>query len=172
MSGIDPQLLQWFQMVDTDRTGMLNFEQLCYALRNGDNTAFRPETCRLMVNMFDQDGNGQIDINEFQQIMGYLNQWRMSFDSFDSRRSGGLDAGEAHQAFVSMGYQVSAQFVQQVLQKMDVERTQSLRFDDFVRVCCLMQTLGAQFSQLDVYRQGFVNMTYAQVLMMICNSSF
>ena len=172
MSQINPQVAQWFQAVDTDRTGTLDFNQLCYALRNGDNTAFRPETCRLMINMFDQDGNGVIDINEFQQIMNFLSTWRQSFDSFDQSRTGGLSAAEAHQAFTAMGFQVSAQLIGQVLAKMDVEKTGTLRFDDFVRICCMMQTLGNQFSQLDVYRQGFVNMSYQQALMMICNSSF
>ncbi|CBY43199.1 unnamed protein product, partial [Oikopleura dioica] len=40
----DPQVAKWFNKVDTNRTGMLNAEELQLALRNNDLTTFDIET--------------------------------------------------------------------------------------------------------------------------------
>ena len=44
--------------------------------------------------MFDRDQSGTIDLNEFQGLWNYLNQWRAVFDQFDRDRSGNIDVSE------------------------------------------------------------------------------
>jgi len=44
--------------------------------------------------MFDKDMNGTINLNEFQQLWTYMNQWKGTFDRFDSNRSGSIEANE------------------------------------------------------------------------------
>ncbi len=46
--------------------------------------------------MFDRDQSGQIDINEFQALWNYIQQWRGVFDGFDRDRSGAIDVNELH----------------------------------------------------------------------------
>ena len=46
--------------------------------------------------MFDRDRSGQIDLNEFQGLWTYINQWKAAFDQFDRDRSGAIDANELH----------------------------------------------------------------------------
>lgn len=48
----------------------------------------------LIIGMFDRDGNGTININEFQQLWTYINQWKGAFDRFDGNRSGAIDSNE------------------------------------------------------------------------------
>ena len=44
--------------------------------------------------IFDRDGSGTIDIQEFQQLWAYINQWKGVFDRYDRDRSGNIDANE------------------------------------------------------------------------------
>lgn len=44
--------------------------------------------------MFDRDRSGQIDLNEFQALWSYIQQWRATFDQFDRDRSGSIDVNE------------------------------------------------------------------------------
>ncbi|PIO73583.1 EF hand [Teladorsagia circumcincta] len=41
-------------------------DELQRALSNGTWNPFNPETCRLMIGMFDSNGDGAINFNEFQ----------------------------------------------------------------------------------------------------------
>ena len=46
------------------------------------------------LGIFDHDNNGTIDLNEFQQLWHYINQWKGVFDRYDRDRSGNIDAHE------------------------------------------------------------------------------
>ena len=46
------------------------------------------------LGIFDRDNNGTIDLNEFQQLWLYINQWKGVFDRYDRDRSGNIDAHE------------------------------------------------------------------------------
>lgn len=48
----------------------------------------------LSSGIFDRDGNGTIDLQEFQQLWAYINQWKGVFDRYDRDRSGNIDANE------------------------------------------------------------------------------
>ena len=50
--GIDPQVAQWFQTVDVDRSGRITSKELQQALVNANWQQFNPETCRLMIGSF------------------------------------------------------------------------------------------------------------------------
>ena len=67
------RLLQIFQAVDLDRSGRISADELQRALSNGTWRPFNPETCRLMISMFDKDNDGGIDFAEFQAL------WEVSF---------------------------------------------------------------------------------------------
>lgn len=47
--------LIWFQAVDQDRSGKITAKELQQALLNNNWSQFNPETCRLMIGMFDKD---------------------------------------------------------------------------------------------------------------------
>jgi Ca2+-binding EF-hand superfamily protein len=51
-----------------DRSGKISSDELQRALSNGTWHPFNPETCRMMVSMFDTDNDGGIDFNEFQAL--------------------------------------------------------------------------------------------------------
>ena len=50
--------------------------------------------CFFLPGMFDRDMSGTIDINEFQSLWHYIQQWRSTFERYDSNRSGSIEATE------------------------------------------------------------------------------
>lgn len=47
--GVNPEAYQWFQTVDTDRSGFINLKELKQALVNSNWSAFNDETCLMMI---------------------------------------------------------------------------------------------------------------------------
>ena len=46
---VNPEVMQWFHAVDTDRTGKISAQELQQALTNANWSHFNAETCRLMI---------------------------------------------------------------------------------------------------------------------------
>jgi len=65
-----------------------------------------------MINMFDTNQTGTIDMNEFGRLFAYIQQWKAMFENFDRDRTGTIDQGEFSQALQQMGYRFSPQFTQ------------------------------------------------------------
>merc|ERR1712013_200005 len=63
---------QWFQAVDVDRSGQINALELQQALVNGNMSKFSEEACRMMIDLFDANRSGTIDVNEFSQALQQL----------------------------------------------------------------------------------------------------
>ena len=109
---VDPQIAQWFRAVDQDRSGQIDAKELQRALVNGNWSHFSEEACRMMINMFDKDKSGTINIHEFGALFSYINQWKGMFEAIDKDRSGYIEEGEFTQALTQMGYRFSPTFVQ------------------------------------------------------------
>uniref|UniRef100_V5G963 Peflin n=1 Tax=Anoplophora glabripennis TaxID=217634 RepID=V5G963_ANOGL len=110
---IGPEVQQWFQAVDRDHSGQINWEELQSALVNGQGENFSSQACKLMIGMFDVDKSGTIGINEFQLLYNYINQWLTVFKNYDSNRSGSIEEQELNLAFQQMGsgfHQISSSF--------------------------------------------------------------
>merc|ERR1712083_1072951 len=73
---VDPQVQQWFNAVDSDRSGQIDAKELQRALVNGNWSNFSEEACRMMIEMFDKDKKGTISIHEFGALFQYINQWK------------------------------------------------------------------------------------------------
>jgi len=65
--------------------------------------------------IFDRDQSGTISFQEFQQLWQYIQQWKGSFDRYDTDRSGAIEGQELHRAFAEMGFNVSPNFVSLVV---------------------------------------------------------
>jgi len=163
---VDPQVQQWFSSVDQDRSGRITAVELQKALVNTNWSNFNQETCRLMIGMFDKDFSGTIDMYEFQALWHYIQQWKATFDRFDSNRSGSIEGQELHQAFATMGYNVSPQFVQTVVVKFDHFGRRALTLDNFIQACVMLKNLTDMFKQRDTAMAGRVNLSYEDFMCM------
>ncbi len=70
------------QTVDADKSGKITAVELREALLNNNWSHFNSETCRLLIGMFDKDGDGTIDVHEFTALWKYIQDWKNCFDRF------------------------------------------------------------------------------------------
>jgi len=164
--GVDPQVLAWFQAVDTDRSGFISANELRQALTNANYSHFNDEACRLMINMFDRDGNGTISVNEFQELWTYINQWKDTFVRIDTNRSGSIETNELSSAFNMLGFRVSPQFCNLVVSRYDYQGRRSLTLDLFIQACVLMKMLTDSFRQRDTNMNGSIQISYEDFMCM------
>merc|ERR1719340_627644 len=104
-------------MVDSDNSGQISTLELQRALVNGNWKHFSEEACRMMIEMYDRNSSGSIDVNEFQQLFNSINQWRGIFQGFDMDRSGTIEQAELTKAFQQMGYSFTNAFIDRLLSK-------------------------------------------------------
>jgi len=113
----------------------------------------------MMIEMFDTNMSGTIDVNEFEKLFNYVNQWKAMFESLDKDRSGRLEQQEVVQAFQQMGYRFSPTFVQNLLTKFD-PRGRKLTLDNFIVASVQIKRLTDSFRTRDREMRGQVNLAY------------
>jgi len=156
---VNPQVAQWFSAVDQDRSGQIDAKELQKALVNGNWSHFSEEACRMMIDMFDKDKSGQINLAEFGALFQYINQWKGLFEGIDRDRSGFIDTQEFSQALSQMGYRFSQTFVQNLLTKYD-KRNPRMTLDNFIVASVQIKRLTDSFRSRDKEMRGSANLTY------------
>lgn len=162
-----PNLQQIFVSVDRDRSGHISANELQSALSNGTWQPFNPETIRLMISMFDKDGNGTINFQEFGSLWNYINDWQKTFRFYDRDNSGSIDQNELQTAITSFGFRLSAKFYGLLMKKFDRTGSRTITFDDFIQCCVLIQTLSAAFQRKDTNRNGWIQINYEEFMELV-----
>merc|ERR1712154_485550 len=152
-------ILRWFNGVDQDRSGQIDANELQKALVNGNWSHFSEEACRMMVDMFDRDRSGQINVQEFSSLFAYIPVEESVRESIDRDRSGFIEQAELGQALQQMGYRFTPTFVQNLLAKYD-SRTRKLTLDNFIVVCVNIKRLTDSFRARDREMRGEASMQY------------
>ncbi|XP_062501429.1 programmed cell death protein 6-like [Corticium candelabrum] len=163
----------WYhgKAVDADQSGGISAQELRQALVNGNWSHFNPETCRLMIGMFDKDKSGTIDIYEFSALWKYIQEWKQCFDSFDRDRSGTIDAGELNQAFSTFGYRLSMEFSQLCVRLFDRSHAHTMKLDDFIQCCVMLKSMTDAFRGRDIQQQGVITISYEQFMEMALDNT-
>ncbi|XP_015930733.1 programmed cell death protein 6 isoform X2 [Parasteatoda tepidariorum] len=161
-----------FQGVDKDKSGFITSTELQSALSNGTWRPFNPETVRLMIGMFDHDGNGTVNFDEFSALWKYVTDWLNCFKSFDKDNSGTIDRNELKTAFSSFGFRLSDTFYDLLIQKFDRASASSITFDDYIQACVTLQSLTAAFRAHDTDMTGVIRISYEEFLIMVVKTMF
>ncbi|KAA0189738.1 Programmed cell death protein 6 [Fasciolopsis buskii] len=117
-----------------------------------------------MMSMFDRDYSGMIELNEFTQLVDYVQQWRACFQRFDRDNSGTIDAHELQTALRSFGYSLSPNFIRLMVSRFDRTRRGVVAFDDFIHMCVSLQQLTNAFRPYDIRGNGWAQMNFEQFL--------
>ncbi|KAJ5998654.1 hypothetical protein N7451_006464 [Penicillium sp. IBT 35674x] len=172
----DPQqLYPLFRAANSSHSGSLTEHELGSALVNGDYTSFHPRTVKMMIRMFDREGNGIISFDEFVSLWRYLAAWRELFDRFDEDRSGRISLPEFEKALVAFGYRLSPKFIS-VLFSIFESKTRQLNaaprsphhngmsFDLFVQACISLKRMTDVFKRYDDDRDGYITVSFEEFL--------
>jgi len=161
--GVSDQILQWFHAVDQDRSGRITARELQRALVNGNMSEFSLETCSLMVQMFDTDLSGSIDVEEFGRLFEYIWQWKVVFERFDRDRSGTIEERELGLALDQLGYRFSPVFVRNCVSSVE-PRTRRIHLDRFIHVSVQLHKLTDSFRSRDREGRGQTVLGYEDFL--------
>lgn len=186
--GADPMLWQWFNTVDTDRSGHISVHELQKALINGDWSPFDLDTCKLLMSIFDTDRSGTIGFNEFSGLWKYIKDWQGVFKHFDRDQSGSIDGAELQAALKQFGYNLSPVLLQLVEKKYASPaapapgvpgfggrpppgaQASGITFDRFVRACVVIKQLTEAFQKVDTDRDGWIQISYEQFMTIVLNA--
>ncbi|XP_018556998.1 peflin [Lates calcarifer] len=163
--GVNPEAYQWFQTVDADRSGFINLKELKQALVNSNWSAFNDETCLMMINMFDKTRSGRIDMFGFSALWDFMQRWRALFQQYDRDRSGSISGTELHQALAQMGYNLSPQFTDMLVQRFTLRGGRpGIQLDRFIQVCTQLQSMTQAFREKDTTMTGNIRLNYEDFL--------
>lgn len=166
----EQQLKQYFQRVDSNKSGTITPKELQAALVNGNNTEFNMVTIDSMIRLFDTDKTGEICFKEFGALWRYVVDWQNCFKAFDKDKSGTISLTELEAALTSFGYGLSPSVYRLLIRKFDRSGQQAVAFDDFIQCCLVMQGVTDMFRTEDHGMTGQITVSYEQFLTMLLNS--
>lgn len=168
---VSPETQRMFDMVDKDRSGKINAKELQAALINGKGDNFSDTACNLMIGMFDTDKSGTIDVNEFEKLFQYINQWLSVFKSYDRDQSGHIDEGELNQALTQMGFRFSPEFINFLVGKCDPQKKSEVSVDQFIVLCVQIQRFTDAFRARDTELKGVITISFEDFLTVALSTS-
>jgi len=162
---VDPQIQAWFQGVDANGSGFIDATELAQALANGDGTRFSAMACHELVAMFDSRKSGNLDVNQFSALFGFIQQKKTMFESFDIDRSTYLNLDQLGQAFTQLGYRFSPQFIQNLSSKYGAPPgSRGVTLDTFIIMTTQVQRLTDAFRTRDTEMKGQATLMYEDFL--------
>ncbi|XP_037090298.1 neo-calmodulin-like isoform X2 [Pollicipes pollicipes] len=129
-----------FMLFDKDEDGVINMNELGVMMKT---LGQRPTETELekMVSTVDQEGTGQIEFNEFLQMMAKKmagmeseEELKEAFKVFDKDEDGLLTVGELRHIMTSMGEKMSNDEVDDMIREADKNGNGKINYEEFVRV--------------------------------------
>lgn len=107
-SGIN-RLKEFFDCCDFNLDGRLTEDELCYALRNYDQSEFSNSCSRTMIKLFNKSKVQEKSVNfdEFCEIWSYLGRWRNVFEKHDVDNDLAISKAEFVTTLQSFGYKLA-----------------------------------------------------------------
>ncbi|ESR37474.1 hypothetical protein CICLE_v10029136mg [Citrus x clementina] len=168
--GTHPDVIRSFEMVDRDRSGFIDENELQQALSSGYQR-FSLSTIRLLMFLFKNPHDSlRIGPKEFADLWSCLGQWRAIFERYDRDRSGKIDLMELRDALYSIGYAVPPSVLQLLMDKYDNRsgsRKLGLSFDSFVECGMVVKGLTEKFKEKDPRYTGSATLTYESFMSIV-----
>ncbi|XP_026742622.1 peflin isoform X2 [Trichoplusia ni] len=161
--GVNPQVQQWFRAVDKDQSGFITAAELKAALVNAQGQTFSETACNLMLGMFDKDRTGHINVEEFEKLYTYINQWLAVFKTYDTDQSGNIEEKELTNALAQMGFRFTPDFISFLVKRSDPKEGK-VSVDSFIVLCVQIQRFTEAFRARDTQQNGTVTIGFEDFL--------
>ncbi|KAG6763219.1 calcium-binding protein CML48 [Populus alba x Populus x berolinensis] len=167
--GTSPDVIRSFEMVDRDRSGFIDENELQQAISSG-HQRFSIRTIRLLMFLFKNPHDPlRFGPKEFAALWGCLGQWRGIFERYDKDRSGKIDLFELRDALYSLGFAIPSSVLQVLISKYDdgSGRKIELNFDSFVECGMILKGLTEKFKEKDKRHTGTATFNYDEFMSMV-----
>eukprot|EP01065_Artemidia_motanka_P036647 TRINITY_DN445_c7_g1_i1.p1 TRINITY_DN445_c7_g1~~TRINITY_DN445_c7_g1_i1.p1 ORF type:complete len:170 (+),score=67.84 TRINITY_DN445_c7_g1_i1:107-616(+) len=152
------QMQQWFQFVDRDRSGQLDYKELQVALKQAG-LNFSLMSTNMMLRLFDPDRSGQISFPEFCNLYQWIQAKQQSFAYFDRDRSGNLNKQECYQALQHAGFQMDQHSFEATYRVYDPDHNGTLSLTEFTGMAAYLQLCTNTFKSFDPQGTGQATIT-------------
>lgn len=163
----DTNVENWFKAVDRDNSGKITKLELKSALINAKRQQFSDTTCQLLIEMFDKDKDDAINLQEFQYLFNYINEWLSRFKIYDTNQSGNIELKELNETFDKMGFNLSKEFYQFLINKYDPKERKLVTIDQFITICVLVQKFTENFKERDSQMTGYITISFEEYLKLL-----
>ncbi|KAK7277437.1 hypothetical protein RIF29_18589 [Crotalaria pallida] len=153
-------LREWFERVDSDKSGSITALQLKRALAVG-NLDIPLSVVEQMIRMYDFDRNGTMNFQEFVALNKFLLQLQHAFSDFERGR-GFLLPDDVYQASVKIGFTLDSPAFYSVCESFDKSKNGRFLLDDFISLCIFLQSARNLFNSFDIAKQGRVTLDLNQ----------
>ncbi|XP_057436645.1 uncharacterized protein LOC130729044 [Lotus japonicus] len=160
-------LREWFDRVDSEKTGSITAPQLKTALAVG-NLEFPLSVVQQMIRMCDFDRNGTMSFQEFVALNTFLLKVQHAFSDLERGR-GFLVPDDVFEALVKIGFMLDSPAFYSVCESFDQSKNGRLRLDDFISLCIFLQSARNLFNSFDAAKQGRVTLDLNQFVYCTAN---
>ncbi|PKI31756.1 hypothetical protein CRG98_047845 [Punica granatum] len=131
-------LREWFERVDSEKTGSVTALQLKQAFAVG-NLEFSLSVVEQMIRMYDYDRNGTMSFEEFVALNKFLLKVQQAFSDLE-RGHGYLAPEDVYKALVKIGFSLDSPSFYTVCESFDQKKNGRFRLDDFISLCIFIQS--------------------------------
>uniref|UniRef100_A0A6G1RS81 Calpain-2 catalytic subunit n=3 Tax=Rallidae TaxID=9119 RepID=A0A6G1RS81_9GRUI len=118
---------------------------------------FSIETCKIMVDLLDNDGSGKLGLKEFHTLWTKIQKYQKIYREIDTDRSGTMNSYEMRRALEMAGFKLTCQLHQIIVARF-ADEDLIIDFDNFVRCLIRLETLFKMFRKLDAEKTGTIEL--------------
>ncbi|CAM4655084.1 unnamed protein product [Leuciscus chuanchicus] len=126
-------------------------------------SGFSMETCRVMVNLMDDSGNGKLGLGEFATLWKKVQKYLAIYKKNDMDGSGTISTPELRMALKEAGFCLNNAIFQLLVARY-AETDMTLDFDNFVACLMRLEMMFRVFKKLDAHKSGFIELDFQQWL--------
>uniref|UniRef100_A0A672VBT4 Calpain-2 catalytic subunit n=1 Tax=Strigops habroptila TaxID=2489341 RepID=A0A672VBT4_STRHB len=123
---------------------------------------FSIETCKIMVDLLDNDGSGKLGLKEFHTLWTKIQRYQKIYREIDVDRSGTMNSYEMRRALETAGFKLNCQLHQIIVARF-ADEDLIIDFDNFVRCLIRLETLFKMFRKLDTEKTGTIELNLVNV---------
>ncbi|OPJ72229.1 calpain-2 catalytic subunit isoform C [Patagioenas fasciata monilis] len=118
---------------------------------------FSIETCKIMVDLLDNDGSGKLGLKEFHTLWTKIQKYQKVYREIDVDRSGTMNSYEMRRALEAAGFKLNCKLHQVIVARF-ADEDLIIDFDNFVRCLIRLETLFKMFRKLDTEKTGTIEL--------------
>ncbi|XP_056266886.1 calpain-2 catalytic subunit-like [Pseudoliparis swirei] len=124
---------------------------------------FSLETCRVMVNLMDDSGNGKLGLGEFATLWKKVQRYLTIYKKNDSDNSGTMSTPEMRVAFKDAGFSLNNTIYQLLVARYS-DPDMTIDFDNFTGCLMRLEMMFKIFKKLDAHDSGSIELDFNQWL--------